>query len=205
MKKLTALLLSALLMLTLAACNAPDAKPDDTTPPAADQPTTPETPVEPEAPADPVTPVEPEIPADPDAPVEPEAPVIDDETQALIDLFVGINDGVEVMGLSTDPISDEMWSGYLFIDPIEGAKAVVSQSMVGSIPHCACLVKVPEGADAQTVADDIAANANPRKWVCVEAESVQTAVRGDLVFFVMSDTATADNMVANFNAAEIAE
>lgn len=178
MKKLTALLMTALLLLTLAACAG---NKDAGQQPDPQQPAVPETPA-PETP-----------PADGGAET-------DAETQELIDLFTQINDGVEVMALSTDPIPDDMWSSYLFIDKIDGAKAVVSQSQVGSVAHCAALVRVPAGTDAQTVADDIKAKADPRKWVCVEAESVQTAVRGDLVFFVMSDQATADNMVKNFGA-----
>jgi len=183
MKKLTALLMTALLLLTLAACAG---NKDAGQQPDPQQPAVPETPV-------------PETPA-PETPPADGGTETDAETQELIDLFTQINDGVEVMALSTDPIPDDMWSSYLFIDKIDGAKAVVSQSQVGSVAHCAALVRVPAGTDAQTVADDIKAKADPRKWVCVEAESVQTAVRGDLVFFVMSDQATADNMVKNFGA-----
>ena len=62
------------------------------------------------------------------------------------------------------------------------------------------IAKVPEGADAEAFAETMAANANPSKWICVTAESVQTAVKGNLVLLVMSAQATADAIVENFNA-----
>ena len=54
--------------------------------------------------------------------------------------------------------------------------------------------------DVVRARNDIKANADPRKWICVEAEKVAVEARGNVVLFVMSSTAIADQMVANFNA-----
>ena len=108
--------------------------------------------------------------------------------------------GIEAM-LMVEPIADPEMFGYMFFTPyIEGAEGLVSQPMVGAIPHFAGLIRLPEGADVNAVVNDIKANADPRKWICVEAEKVAVEARGNVVLFVMSSTAIADQMVANFNA-----
>ena len=43
-------------------------------------------------------------------------------------------------------------------------------------------------------------NANPRKWVCVEAESVVVENVGDVILYIMADQATADAVKASFLA-----
>ena len=41
-------------------------------------------------------------------------------------------------------------------------------------------------------------HANPRKWVCVEAESVVVENVGDVILYVMADTATAEAVKTAF-------
>ena len=106
--------------------------------------------------------------------------------------------------LMVEPIADPEMFAYMFFTPyVEGAEGLVSQPMIGAIPHFAGLIRLPEGADVNAVVEDIKANADPRKWICVEAEKVVVEARGNVVLFVMSSTATADVMAENFqNIAE---
>jgi len=60
--------------------------------------------------------------------------------------------------------------------------------------------RVAEGTDVQAFADDIRTNANPVKWMCVQADVVKTAIRGNTILFVMSDERTADSLIEAFNS-----
>lgn len=60
--------------------------------------------------------------------------------------------------------------------------------------------RVAEGTDVQAFADDIRANANPVKWVCVQADVVKTAIRGNTILLVMSDEHNAEALIEAFNS-----
>ena len=62
------------------------------------------------------------------------------------------------------------------------------------------LLRVPEGTDVAETAAQIEQSANPNKWVCVGAEKTIVKTRGNVVLLVMSQTAIADQIAANFDA-----
>lgn len=104
------------------------------------------------------------------------------------------------ISLTTPEVTDENFSWYFFIDPIDGAQAAVSEPIIGSIPHFVGLLRVPEGTDPQHVQSDIEEKLDPRKWVCVEAEKTAVLRRDDLILLVMSDTSAVEKVTENFNA-----
>ena len=118
---------------------------------------------------------------------------------SLYDIMASIQYGVELPNVGNTDLTADTFKNYLFIDPIDGATALASDAMIGSIAHSVVLLKLPEGSDGDSVAASIKANANPRKWICVEAEKVSDVHKNGVVLLVMSDTATADAIVANFN------
>ena len=61
-------------------------------------------------------------------------------------------------------------------------------------------IRLPDGSDVEAVRADIEANANPRWLICAEAEKVNVTAHGNTILLVLSDTATADAMTANFDA-----
>lgn len=72
--------------------------------------------------------------------------------------------------------------------------------MTGSTAFELVFFRVAEGTDVQAFADDIRANANPIKWICVQANVVKTAIRGNTILFVMSDEQrNADALIEAFN------
>ena len=158
-------------------------------------------------PSDPgtVVPGEPESPVT-TIPVEPQQPEEKPETPAesQTDLVATMN--TILSGISDLPmyqpteLTADNFEFFTFLPYQEGYRGVQADSMIGSIAHSVVLVELPPDADAAQVAADISANANPGKWICVEAESVQTVANGNLVLLVMSTQATADAIVANFNA-----
>lgn len=104
------------------------------------------------------------------------------------------------LSLLETEVTEETFPGFLFIEPIEGAEAIVSEPAIGSIPHCVALLRVPDSVDAEEVRGEIEKNLDPRKWVCVEAEKTAVLRRGNLILMAMSDTDTVNKVVSNFNA-----
>ena len=62
--------------------------------------------------------------------------------------------------------------------------------MMGSIAYCMSMVRVQEGADVAAVAEGMKNGIDPRKWICVEADDLQVVSFGDVVMLIMvaSDT-----------------
>lgn len=104
------------------------------------------------------------------------------------------------LSLMETEVTEETFSWFLFIEPIEGAEAIVSEPGIGSIPHCVALLRVPDSVDAEEVRGEIEKNLDPRKWICVEAEKTAVLRRGNLILMAMSDTDTVNKVVSNFNA-----
>ena len=59
--------------------------------------------------------------------------------------------------------------------------------MTGSIPHSVVLIRLENAKDSEQVVKDIQEKANPRKWICVEAEHTYVVAKGDLVVLIMSN------------------
>ena len=166
------LLVLLLAMLTLAGCSSNSENIDPTPTPTT-------------------TPVVTETPSGEDEVVEIDAEVAE--------ILTTILDGVQY-GSMQNAITDENIGTMLFIDPIEGLVGASADAMIGSQAHSVVLVRVPEGTDVATVAADIEANVDPRKWICVEAEKVVVETKDNYILLVMSDAETTDLIVSNFTA-----
>lgn len=81
-------------------------------------------------------------------------------------------------------------------------EGLASDAMINAIAHSVCLLRAEDAAAAEELAKAVEENADPRKWICVEAEKKVVEQRGDLVLLVMSGTDLADQIVANFQALE---
>lgn len=123
------------------------------------------------------------------------------ESIALPDLMADILDGVENLpDYEITELTAENFEFYAFLPYEEGYEGVTADALIGSIAHSVVLVRLPEGADAAQAAADIEANANPRKWVCVEAESKIVDRSGDKVILIMASTDLANQLHAAFTA-----
>ncbi len=69
--------------------------------------------------------------------------------------------------------------------------------MMGSQAYSMVLVRVSDSANAASVAQTMKDNINPRKWICVEADDIKAASKGDLALFFMVDSAFADTVTAS--------
>ena len=195
MKKLIAMICALTLLLSLAACGKKNEQPQE---PEQNDPVV-ETPVE-ETPVE-EAPVE-ETPVEEPAVEEPavEEPEMDPAYADLLDKLAQLTEGAtpEEMMLMNAEVPADSYEYLLFIPYIEGSYAVVSEPMIGSIAHSVVLLQLPEDADVQAVAAEIETNMDPRKWICVEAESSWVKTSGQYVLMVMSTQEAADVIAANF-------
>lgn len=98
-----------------------------------------------------------------------------------------------------DPVvlDKETFVNFAFVDNVKYKEAVVSEPVIGAIAHSVVLIRLEDAKDASKVVEDIKKNANPRKWVCVEAEHTYVLSKGDLVVLIMSNE-HADKIKENF-------
>lgn len=137
----------------------------------------------------------PEKPA-PNTPV-PNTPAPQKQTPE--DVMKKILTGVDTPNYELTPIDASNFDYYMFTDYIDGAKGVSADALISSTAHSVCLVQLPEGTNASQVASQVKQNADPAKWICVEAESVEVATKDDMVLLVMSDSNTTSQIINNFN------
>lgn len=211
MKKLIALLLALVLSVSFMACAAkeepapegeeePNVEAPEVEEPAEDEPAT--VPEEEQQPAEdePAELPEEEVLPEEDVVVEPEIEFMPEEKymemSSLMDqLVANINDELSV---GTMEITSDMYE-YYAIPAVEGAHAVISMPMIGSIAHEVILVELPEGTDIPAFIEEMEGMMNPRKWVCVEAEKTWVKSSGNYVVMVMSAEFMADAVEENFN------
>lgn len=97
--------------------------------------------------------------------------------------------------------ADEYAMNYLPTD-IEGLEVIACESPMGAVAHFTSIINVPEGTDPQVVIDYINANIDPElrsKWCCVAAETYELEAVGNKILFIMTDTAFAQHCVNSFN------
>ena len=97
-------------------------------------------------------------------------------------------------------ITPELAETVLGTDDVEFAEGVYSMPMMSAQAYQCVLLRLPEGADVEKAKQTLLDNADPRKWVCVEAESVIVENVGDVVLFLMSDSATGEAIKTSFLA-----
>ena len=176
MKKLLSVLLTLTLVLSLAACGGK--KTDETTAPAEETTT---------------------------AQTETTASASFEGTMEELVNKIIENRPVEFMGAAmvidlTDTSEDGQWMVKSFTgleDASVITEAAVYEPMMGSLAFSLVTVRVAPDGDAQAVAESMKAGIDPRKWICVEADDLLVAGRGDIVMLIMVST-TGDMTAQSF-------
>ena len=88
---------------------------------------------------------------------------------------------------------------YAFAPYEEGYEGIQADALVGAMPHSVVLVRVPADR-AGEVAETMQEKADPRKWICVEAEKTVVDRCGGTILLVMSSGETANAILTNFKA-----
>lgn len=185
MKKIIALLLAAILMLSLAACaeNKPEAT-EDTSSSETTAPTEATT----EAPTEATE--EPSVSTDADTlgqtlraafldamDTNPEATTLE-----IAETLIG-NPAIQFM-----PVTEPIVPGYLagFTADIDGfAEGALFAPMIGSIAFVGYIFRLDESADVDAFMKTLTDNADPSWNICVTAEETVVDHVGNTVFFVM--------------------
>ena len=101
-------------------------------------------------------------------------------------LYDGISEDEKPMMLDNIELNSENFEYFAFAD-VKYKEAIASEAMTGSTPHSGVLIRVEDAQDSEQVVKDIKEKANPRKWICVEAENTYVLSKGDLVVLIMSN------------------
>lgn len=79
--------------------------------------------------------------------------------------------------------------GYTGLDSAKDiTDAAVYEPMTGAQAFSLVMVRVAEGANPKDVARQMKDNIDPRKWICAMADQVMAAGCGDVVMFIMVDS-----------------
>ena len=79
-------------------------------------------------------------------------------------------------------------------------EGICAEAAISAQAHSVCLLKANSAEEAAKLAEDVAANANPNKWICVSAERTIVAYSGDTVLLTMSFNDLAQTVLDNFTA-----
>ncbi len=112
-------------------------------------------------------------------------------------LYVGIPDEERPTMLESREVTKEDIANYVGTSDIDFKEALVSEPGINVIPHSVVLLRLNDAKDASDVVAKIKENANPRKWICVEAENTIVKSKGDLVILIMSNE-LAETIDTNF-------
>lgn len=113
-------------------------------------------------------------------------------------VYADIPENERPMMLMNTELTDENAEYYLGTADIKYEEAMASESGVGSIAHSVVLVRVSNDADVEEVKSKIKENVDPRKWICVEAETVKVESKGNLIILIMSSNDNAEKIEKSF-------
>ena len=96
-----------------------------------------------------------------------------------------ISDPVIQFGPATMPVEEGFLSGFDNFEVKGFEEGVMFAPMIGSIAFVGYVFTLADGADVDAFIADLEANANPRWNICVAAEETVTGSVGNKVFFLM--------------------
>ena len=82
-------------------------------------------------------------------------------------------------------IDADMEEYVLGTDEITYTDSAYSAPMMTSVAYQCVVLRVSDGTDVPKAKQTLLDNANPAKWICVEAESVAVESIGDVILYVM--------------------
>lgn len=112
-----------------------------------------------------------------------------------------LGSGADFPASETIRLDAENFEAYAFLPYDEKLEACAADALVNITPHSVVVINSPEGNGGE-LAKKVLANADPRKWICVEAEKVSVGYTDHYVVLVMSYQDTVDQAMRNFKAME---
>ena len=121
----------------------------------------------------------------------------------LEDLMTKVYEGIsedEMPMVANTELNADNSVYYTGVESSEYKEGLASEAMISAIAHSVVLLRANDEASAEKLKEDVKANVDPRKWVCVEAEEVITDNIGDLVILIMASKDLAPKLHENFLA-----
>lgn len=100
----------------------------------------------------------------------------------------------------TTVITEESEEYILGTTEVEYTDSVYSAPMMTSVAYQCVMLRIDPEQDVEAAKQLLVDNANPIKWVCVEAESVVVENVGDVVLYIMADAQTTNAVKTAFLA-----
>lgn len=124
-----------------------------------------------------------------------------EDLEALIDkIYEGVSvemPRVETQQLDvTDKENVTYYTGLENTDNVE--YLVVSEPMMSSQPYSLVLVKVKDGANVNSMAEEMNTNIDESKWICVTADKIYTTTCDNVICLVMSKEEIAKPVFESF-------
>ena len=104
----------------------------------------------------------------------------------------------ELPMLANTEVSADNVEYFLGTADVQYTEGLASEPMMSSIAHSVVLIRVPEDANVEEVKEKIENSANPRKWICVEAEDVEVESKGNLIILIMSSEKNTEKIENSF-------
>lgn len=95
----------------------------------------------------------------------------------------------QLPSLMQQKVPADQYEYYIGIDkPDKTTETLVAEPMMGSIPFAITLLRVEGDTDTlNSIAKEIKSKVDPRRWICVSASYVETAVKGNVIILVMDN------------------
>lgn len=91
-------------------------------------------------------------------------------------------------------------NGEAYVGTTAFIDGIAADAAINVVPFSVCLLRAENAEKAAALATEVEQKADPRKWICAEAETKMVAAVDDVVLLVMSEKVTAEKIVANFKA-----
>lgn len=115
----------------------------------------------------------------------------------LTELLSKICEGTNAPANDVFDLDKESFEGYSFIKWVDGIEAACSEGQITTDAHSLVLIKA-NGADTKAMAEAIAKKADPRKWICVGAETGKVLYTDKYVLMIMTYERAFDGIKTNF-------
>ena len=102
-------------------------------------------------------------------------------------------DGHKYLPLNAD-------NGEAYVGTTAFIDGIAADAAINVVPFSVCLLRAENAEKAAALATEVEQKADPRKWICAAAETKMVATVDDMVLLVMTEKATAEKIVANFEA-----
>lgn len=123
-----------------------------------------------------------------------------DAIYAAADLDADLREQIDNGGFQQAELDETIATMFLGETQVDYVSGAGSAPMMSSIAYQVVVLQVEEGQDVDATKKELVDTADTMKWVCVEPETVVAESNGNYILFIMADMATADALVAAFNA-----